>query len=104
MADHGNWVYGSEEIIRPDALNSLNNKKILILAKLGVFGYKIEISRDNVLKFGRLIQCHTTNNIMIKSFKNIQNLPFFEQNKNIFGLDSIAFEISNQDFPKLIDK
>ena len=34
-------------------------------------GYKIDILRYDGLKFGCTIQCDRTNNIMMKSFKNI---------------------------------
>ena len=37
------------------------------------FGYKIDIIKDNGIKFNRSIQCNPKNDIMIQSFKIIQN-------------------------------
>ena len=51
------------------------------------FGNKINILTDIGLKFGYSVQCNHTNDITIKSFKNIQNLPFLsERVKRLYSI------------------
>ena len=57
------------------------------------------MSKGYGLKFGRLIQCNPAVYIFMEPLKNIQNLPFFEQNQNIF-LEKLGLEIGVQCTPK----
>ena len=48
------------------------------------FGYKIDILRDNELKFGCIVQCSPYNYIMMKLFKKIKIDPFLSKIKTHF--------------------
>ena len=91
---HGSFIQGYDHVTR-----SRDNRTVVggnghptqtqCCKKRFYFSYKIDILRDNGLKFG--VQYSVIYNInptklyiIMKLFKNIQNLPFFEQIKNVF--------------------
>ena len=60
--------------------------RLKCVVKIGFnFGYKIDIFRDNRLKYDRLIQCYPSNNIAMKSLENIKNAHFLSKIRTYFN-------------------